>query len=102
MKTSTNPVFLQEHDSGVILCIRVSPKSSRSQIAGVIGDELKVSLNAPPVDGKANKELVKLLAKTFSIPKNCVEILSGESSRSKRILLHGVQPDAIRSQITFS
>lgn len=102
LKTSANPIFLQTHNDGVILSIRVAPKSSRSQIVGVMGDELKISLNAPPVDGRANKELIRLLAKTFSIPKSGVEILSGESSRSKRILLREVQPDAVRSKIPTS
>jgi len=85
-----NPLYLHPHKHGVVLAVRVNPKSSKSKIAGIIGEELKITLNAPPVDGKANKELTKLLSKTFSIPKSNITLLSGETSRSKRLLLNGL------------
>jgi len=82
-----NPSFLQTHKDGVTLTVRVTPKSTRSKITGVAGTDLKISLHAPPADGKANKELVRLLSKILSIPKTGIEILSGQNSRSKRLLL---------------
>jgi uncharacterized protein len=96
-----NLPFLQPHKEGVTLAVRVTPKSSRSQIAGIVGDELKITLNAPPADGQANKELVRLLSKTFAVPKSRIEIISGETSRSKRVLLRGIDLDAIQSSLSM-
>lgn len=94
-----NPPFLQPHKDGATLAVRVTPKSSRSQIAGIVGDELKITLNAPPADGQANKELIHLLSKTFSIPKSQIEIISGQTARSKRLLLRGIDPTSIQSKL---
>lgn len=94
-----NPSFLQPHKEGLLLAVRVTPKSSRSQIVGVVGNELKITLNAPPADGQANKELIKLLSKTLSIPKSGIELISGETSRSKRILLRNAQLDNVAETI---
>ncbi len=94
-----NPTVLKPHNEGVILSIRVNPKASKSGINGLIGDELKINLNAPPTDGQANKELIKLLSKTFSIPKSQVKIISGETSRSKKILLINADEQTIQTHI---
>ena len=72
------------------LKIKVEPRSSRAGIVGPYGDSLKVKLTSSPVEGKANKELVEILAKEFGIPKRDVEILSGQSSKNKIVKLHGV------------
>jgi len=88
-------MFWQPHDRGLTLAIRVSPRSSQSRIVGAVGNELKVSLHAPPAEGQANKELIQLLAKTFSIPKSCIEILSGETARSKRVLFRGINAETL-------
>ena len=86
-----NPPYLHPHKHGIVLTVRVTPKSSKSKITGIIGEELKIMLNAPPVDGKANQELIKILSKTFSIPKRNITLLSGETSRSKSILLNDLE-----------
>lgn len=78
--------------------IRVVPRSSRSEIVGLHDGALKVRIAAPPVDGAANEELIKLLAKTFDVAKNNVEIISGKSSKTKRCRIIGVtsaQIDAV-------
>jgi uncharacterized protein (TIGR00251 family) len=90
-----NPAYLQSHNDGVIVAVRVTPKSSQSKIIGPHGDELKITLNAPPVDGKANKELIRLLSKTFHIPKTEIHIVSGETSRSKKLLLSGCSVETV-------
>ncbi len=90
-----NPPYLHPHNQGVVLAVRVTPKSSQSKISGIIGEELKIMLNAPPVDGKANQELIKLLSKTCSIPKSHITLLSGETSRSKRLLINGLDEQDI-------
>ncbi len=68
------------------LNIKVIPRSSRNEIVGIMPDAtLKVKLTAPPVDGEANKELVKLLAKHFDIPKSKIKIAKGVTSKNKTI-----------------
>lgn len=76
---------LHESDNAIIFDIRVIPRSSRSEIVGEHDGALKVKLASPPVDGAANAELIKLFAKKFGVSKSDVEIVSGETSKNKRI-----------------
>ncbi len=71
--------------------IKVEPRSSRPGIVGRYGDALKVKLSSPPVEGKANKELIGILAGEFGIHKKDVEIISGHSSKNKVVRLTGVK-----------
>lgn len=82
--------YLRPREGGCVLAVRAAPRASRSGVAGPLGGELKISLNAPPADGAANRELVKLLSKLLHIPKSDIEILTGETSRSKTVLLRGL------------
>lgn len=75
--------------------MRAQPRSSRSGIDGTVGDAVKVRIRSAPVDGKANKELVETLADAFGIPKASVVFKSGETSKTKRILLRGVSAAAV-------
>ena len=70
--------------------VRVIPRASRNQIQGVLGDALKIRLQAPPVDGKANDALVRFLADTLNVPVRHVRLLSGETGRNKKVFLDGV------------
>ena len=69
----------------LVLNIRVQPRASRNEIAGPVGDQLKIRLTTPPVDGKANQHLLEFLAKKCGVSKNRVELLSGASARNKRV-----------------
>ena len=82
--------YLSETPEGVILNVRAQPRSSRSGIDGILGDAVKVRIKCAPVDGKANKELVETLADAFGLAKSAVVFKSGETSKTKRILLRGV------------
>ena len=81
-------MFFSDHPEGLLIDVRVQPKSAKTAIAGVHGEALKIKLNAPPVEGKANKALIQLVAKLLRCPKSTVEIISGQSSRNKRLLIH--------------
>ena len=85
-----------EEDGGIIFTVRVIPRSSRSEIAGEHDGALKVKLSAPPVEGAANVELIKLLAKALSVAKAAVVIVSGETSKTKRLRIDGVTADRLR------
>lgn len=80
---------VREREGRVILEIRVQPRASRSEVAGVHGGALKIRLQAPAVENKANEALVELLAALLKRPKSAVRILSGERSRTKRVEIHG-------------
>ena len=79
--------FLKETSQGIVLKVFVQPRSAQNMIAGQHGDALKIKLTAPPVDGAANKMCIQYLAKFLKVPKSALEIISGHSSRTKRILL---------------
>ncbi|KFZ39258.1 hypothetical protein HR45_02400 [Shewanella mangrovi] len=69
----------------LLLRVYVQPKASRDQWCGLHGDEVKLAITAPPVDGKANQHIVKLLAKAFKVAKSQVHIVKGELGRHKQI-----------------
>ena len=71
------------------ISVRVIPRASKAGIAGMRGDDLLVRLNAAPVDGAANAELIEVLADAFGVARRSVEIVSGERSRQKRVRITG-------------
>ncbi len=70
--------------------VRVIPRASRTEIVGLIEGALKVRIKAPPVDGAANEELVKFLSKKLGVSKGSVEIVAGQTSKTKRLRVVGV------------
>ena len=86
-----------QSESGTAFFITVSPKSSRSAITVLPGGEIKIFLTSPPVDGKANDELVALLSKTLHTAKSHIEIDKGAHGRKKRIVVHGMTQSEIQS-----
>ena len=79
-----------EKDGSLIFSVRVTPNSLKSKIVGEHDGALKVKIKSPPVDGAANAELIKTLAKFFDVPKSAVEILKGNTSKSKQIKINGI------------
>ena len=92
--------FITESPRGFIINVFVQPRSSKNSIEGVHGDALKIRLKAPPVGGAANKMCIEYLAKSVGIPKSSVEVLSGHSSRTKRILIHSTGDTASAAERT--
>ena len=82
---------------GLLLRLYIQPKASRDSLVGLHGDELKVAITAPPVDGKANSHLITFLAKQFRVPKSQVIVVKGETSRHKQIKI--VNPQQIPTAI---
>ncbi|WP_291970937.1 DUF167 family protein YggU [Candidatus Symbiopectobacterium sp.] len=82
---------------GLVIRLYIQPKASRDQIVGLHGDELKVAITAPQVDGQANAHLVKYLAKQFRVAKGAVSIEKGELGRHKQIRI--VNPRYIPTEI---
>ena len=89
-------LFVTQRGDAVRFTVRVQPRASRSEIAGLHGDALRVRLAAPPVDGAANEALVRLLADLLDVPRRAVRIEGGHASRSKLVEVDGVGIDAVR------
>jgi uncharacterized protein (TIGR00251 family) len=81
--------------------VRVVPRASKSEIVGAHDGALKIRIASPPVDGAANAELIKLLAKTFGVAKSEVEITGGQTAKSKQIKLNGVTAEKFRRVLNF-
>jgi len=79
----------------VRFAVRVQPRASTNEIAGVHGDAVKIRLTAPPVDGAANAELIQFLSDIFAVRRQSVRILGGESSRSKIVEIDGITERAV-------
>jgi uncharacterized protein (TIGR00251 family) len=86
------------------IAVKVTPNAKKSEVIGWVdagdgGEALRLKLKAPPIDGKANKELVVFLAKTFGVPKSAVSILHGEKSRLKSVEIEGLNEPEIRERL---
>ena len=86
-----------EGEDQIEFSVRVIPRSSRTEIVGEYDGTVKVRLSSPPVDGAANVELIKLFAKRLGVPRSAVEIVSGETSKTKRLRVDGVTAEQLRN-----
>jgi uncharacterized protein (TIGR00251 family) len=84
---------------GSLLRVRVTPGAPCDGLAGFVGEELRVRLSAPPVDGKANAALLKFLAKSLGLRASGLELRSGASSRSKVIRIEGLSKEEALSRL---
>ena len=85
-----------ESDGALTFSVRVAPRASRSEAAGEHGGALKVRVAAPPVEGAANEELVRVLAKAFDVARGDVEVLSGRASKTKVVRVSGARAEDLR------
>jgi uncharacterized protein (TIGR00251 family) len=86
---------LRADASGVNVAVRVKIRASRTQLRGLRDGELEVALAAPPVDGAANAELLRFLAKTTGIPQSRVTLVSGERARHKRVHFAAIEEQTL-------
>jgi uncharacterized protein (TIGR00251 family) len=82
-------------EDGTAVEIFVQPRAGKNEFAGIHDGRLKVRLTAPPVEGEANKECVRFLAKALHIPKSAVIILAGHKTRRKTLLIRGLPPEEV-------
>ena len=87
---------VHETPSGVAFAVKVRPRAKKDAITGEIGDALKLSLTAPPVDGRANEACVEFFASLLKVPRSSVTIASGASSRRKVIRVAGLPAEEVR------
>jgi uncharacterized protein (TIGR00251 family) len=89
--------IVQDDKNGAVLTVHVQPKASHTACVGIHGTALKIRIAAPPVDGAANKELIRFLASELSLPTTAIRIESGAAGRHKRVHLFGVTAGHVMS-----
>jgi uncharacterized protein len=90
---------LHSSASAVTFAVRVHPRAKKDAISGIIGDALKLSLTAPPVDGKANEACIRFLADSLRVPRSSVTIAAGETSRNKVIRVQGLTAAQVEERL---
>lgn len=90
------PTICSLTEGGIVLTLHIQPRASKNEVCGVQGDALKIRLTSPPVDGAANKLCREFLADLLDVPKSAVEIISGETSRHKRVRIASADPEKLR------
>lgn len=92
----TEAVWLREAaDGGLVLTLHIQPGAKKTEFVGLHGEAMKIRLAAPPVDGKANAALCAFLADFCGVPKSAVTLLSGETSRAKRVRIYSASAGAL-------
>ena len=89
MNSSTDDYFKMTGND-IVIKVKIVPGSSKNKIDGVCNNALKISITAPPVEGKANKKCIAYLAKYFDIAKSKIEIISGQTSKNKLIKIYDI------------
>lgn len=85
-------IEIAERDGGVTFAVRVVPRASQNSIEGEHAGAVKVRLTAPPVEGRANEAMRRVLAERLNVPLGAVRIVAGEANRIKRVFVAGVSP----------
>jgi uncharacterized protein (TIGR00251 family) len=92
-------ILIQETTTGATFSVRVHPRAKKNAMTGQLGDSLKISLSAPPIDGKANAACIEFLAKFLKVPRSSVTIAAGESSRNKVIRVIGLSAEEVLKRL---
>jgi uncharacterized protein len=90
---------VHESHNEVTFAVKVHPRAKKNVITGELGDALKVSLTAPPIDGRANESCIEFFAKLLKVPRSSVTIASGQSSRNKVIRVVGITAQQVRERL---
>ena len=94
--------MIEPTSSGVRIRLRVQPRASRTEVAGVHGDALRVRVGAPPVDGAANEAVVRLIAERLDVPLSAVRLVQGATGRTKVVTVDGIGLELARSRLSGS
>ena len=94
-------VTVHNSPAGITFAVKVHPRAKKNAITGEVGDSLKLSLTAPPVDGKANEACIDFFAKLLKVPRSSVTIAAGHSSRNKVIRVAGLTGQQVRQRLSI-
>jgi uncharacterized protein (TIGR00251 family) len=92
-------VAIHDTPAGVTFAVKVHPRARKNAITGELGDALKLSLTAPPVEGRANEACIKFFANLLKVPRSSVTIASGQNRRNKTIRIAGMSAEEVRRRL---
>ena len=92
--------MFKESNGAVTIAVKVIPRASKNRIVGIEGDAVKIRLNAPPVEGKANDALIAFLADALGMHRTQIEIVMGHTSRRKIVRVRGVGAQEVERKLT--
>ena len=92
-------VKIKQGKGGAAIAVHLIPRASKNEIAGIEGEQIKIRLTAPPVEGEANEALIAFLAETLGVPKKRIEIVAGETSRHKLVAVLGMLPEELERKL---
>ncbi len=95
----STPAYLKAQGDGVVLSIKVQPRASKNEIGEAMGAELKVKVTAPPVDSAANEAVLRLLADVLDCPRGSVQLIRGNTSRHKQILIQWMPLETVVAKL---
>ena len=95
----TQPAWIRAANGGCLLTVKATPRAARTAIAGADAAWLRIRLQAPPVDGRANEALTDFLAEKLDLPKRAVAVVAGETGRIKKVRIAGLGVDAVRAKL---
>jgi uncharacterized protein len=90
---------VRDTDAGATFAVKVHPRAKKNAITGEVGDAMKLTLTAPPVDGKANEACIEFFAKLLKVPRSSVTIAAGQTSRNKVIRVAGLSAEEVRKRL---
>ena len=99
MPPNPQPAWIGTTSAGCLLTVKATPRASRTEIAGADAAWLRIRLQAPPVDGKANEALTEFLAEKLGAPRRAVTVAAGETGRVKKVHIAGMGVEAVRAKL---
>jgi len=90
---------VKDTPSGAIFAVRLHPRAKKNEITGTLGDALKISLTAPPLEGRANHACIEFLADVLKLPRSSITIAAGQTSRNKLIRISGVSAADVEARL---
>ena len=95
------PNYLLDTTDGIIFCIKLVPNSSFSKIVDYTDDYVRIKISAPPIENRANKELIGFCSELFDVNKSKLSIVSGEKSKIKKVLIKGSKIEEVTQKLMF-
>jgi uncharacterized protein len=95
------PLPIQQTTNGVLVRLRIVPRASHTEVASIQGDMVRIRLAAAPVDGAANEALIRFLAERLAVPRSAVRVASGQTSRSKVVVISGASLEQVKLGLTL-
>jgi uncharacterized protein len=95
-------VVIRDTPAGATFTVKVHPRAKKDALTGELGDALKLSVTAPPIEGRANEACIEFFAAVLKVSRSSVSIVAGETSRRKILQIAGLSADQVRARLQFA